>query len=117
MLGPSIGPGSNVQTLEAAWVKGTKKLGMRMERLNRHQDRFIRLYRQDIMDPERQPWVDLSMALLGDWQFDRLLVGSQLIFSRSLNYQWKRSVHSHPLFPVGIDKFNIHGFIKTAYMF
>jgi hypothetical protein len=117
MLGPSIGPGSNVQTLEAAWVKGTKKLGMRMERLNRHQDRFIRLYRQDIMDTERQPWVDLSMALLGDWQFDRLLVSSQLIFSRSLNYQWERSVHSHPLFPVGIDKFNIHGFIKTAYMF
>jgi len=117
LLGPSIGPSSNVQTLETAWVKGVRKLGIRMERLNRHQDRYIRLYRQDIQDPERQPWVDLSMALLGDWQFDRLLFSSQLIFSQSLNYQWEPARDSTPLFPVGNNRFNIHGFIKTAYFF
>jgi len=117
MLGPSIGPSSNVQTLEGAWVKGVRKLGVRLERLNRHQDRFIWLYRQENFDNERNAWIDLSLTLLGDWQFDRLLVSSQLIFSQSLNYQWQPSIHSSPQFPVGRDEFNIHGFIKTAYLF
>uniref|UniRef100_UPI0040493DA5 capsule assembly Wzi family protein n=1 Tax=Flavobacterium sp. TaxID=239 RepID=UPI0040493DA5 len=43
MLGPGIGPSSNVQTLETSWVNGIKKIGIRWERLNRHQDVYVRL--------------------------------------------------------------------------
>ena len=41
MIGPGIGPGSNVQTLETSWVKGIKKIGLRLDRLNRYQDIFV----------------------------------------------------------------------------
>jgi len=114
MLGPGVGPSSNVQTLETAWVKGTNKLGVRLDRLNRHQDIYVKQF-NDATSQGR--WVDLNLGLLADWQFDRLLLSSQLFFINSLNYQWQLHPNSTPDLPKGYDVFNFQGQVKAAYLF
>lgn len=114
MLGPGIGPSSNVQTLETAWVKGTKKLGIRLDRLNRHQDIYVKQFNDAT---SQQRWVDLNLGLLADWQFNRLLISSQLFFINSLNYQWQLDASSTPEFPKGYDVFNFQGQVRAAYLF
>ncbi|SNS23438.1 Capsule assembly protein Wzi [Belliella buryatensis] len=114
MLGPGVGPSSNVQTLEGAWVKGFKKLGVRLERLNRHQD----IYQKRFLDPSEQGrWVDLSARLLADWQFDNLIISSNINFVNSLNYQWQLAPDSTPEYPRGENLFSIHSQVSLIYLF
>ena len=112
MLGPGVGPSSNVQTLETSWVKGVKKLGVRWERLNRHQDVYIRRFNSP---SENGRWVDYSARLLADWQFDNLLVSTTTNFVYSLNNQWGLSETSTPSFPKGKDSFMVVGQVNLIY--
>ena len=103
MLGPGVGPSSNVQTLETSWVKGIKKLGIRWERLNRHQDFFTRVFN----DPsENGRWVDYSSQILFDWQNDKLILSSSLNLVYSVNKQWELTEISTKEFPKGKNKFS-----------
>lgn len=112
MLGPGVGPGSNVQTLETSWVKGVKKLGIRWERLNRHQDVFTRVF----SDPsENGRWVDYSARILADWQFDNLLVSTTTNFVYTLNNQWNLAKTSTPDFPKGKNSFMVVGQVNLIY--
>jgi hypothetical protein len=114
MLGPGVGPSSNVQTLETAWVKGFKKVGIRLERLNRHQD----IYQKRFLDPSEQGrWVDLSARLLADWQFDNLIISSNINFVNSLNYQWQLDPYSTPEYPRGENLFSVHSQVSLIYLF
>jgi hypothetical protein len=112
MLGPGVGPSSNVQTLETSWVKGIKKIGVRWERLNRHQDVYTRIFN----DPsENGRWVDYSARLLADWQFDNLLVSTTTNFVYTLNNQWNISETSTPAFPKGKNSFIVVGQVNLIY--
>lgn len=113
MIGPGVGPSSNIQTLEGAWVKGVKRLGLRIDRLNRHQDIYVKRFNDNTLE---QRWVDLSFGLFGDWNFDRLLLSSHLNFINSFNYQWELE-DTESLYPKGRDVFNFQGSIKTIYLF
>ncbi len=112
MLGPGVGPSSNVQTLETAWVKGVKKLGIRWERLNRHQDIYTRVFNNP---SEIERWVDYSARLLADWQFDNLLVSTTTNFVYTLNNQWNISETSTPAFPKGKNTFMVVGQVNLIY--
>jgi hypothetical protein len=112
MLGPGVGPSSNVQTLETSWVKGIKKIGVRWERLNRHQDLYVKLFK----DPsENGRWVDYSARLLADWQFDNLLVSTTTNFVYTLNNQWDLSETSTPAFSKGKNSFMVVGQVNLIY--
>lgn len=112
LLGPGVGPSSNVQTLETSWVKGVKKLGVRWERLNRHQDVYTRRFN----DPsENGRWVDYSARLLADWQFDNLLVSTTTNFVYTLNNQWNLSDTSTREFPKGNNSFMVVGQVNLIY--
>lgn len=113
MLGPGVGPSSNVQTLETSWVKGVKKLGVRWERLNRHQDVYIRRFNSP---SENGRWVDYSARLLADWQFDNLLVSTTTNFVYTLNNQWDLSETSTPAFPKGKNSFMVVGQVNLIYL-
>jgi hypothetical protein len=112
MLGPGVGPSSNVQTLETSWVKGIKKIGIRWERLNRHQDVYTRKFN----DPsENGRWVDYSARLLTDWQFDNLLVSSTLNLVYSLNPLWGLAESSTAEFPNGKNVFSATAQVNLIY--
>jgi hypothetical protein len=114
MLGPGVGPSSNVQTLETSWVKGIKKIGIRWERLNRHQDVYTRVFN----DPsENGRWIDYSARLLADWQFDNLLVNTTTNFVYTLNNQWNLDEKSTPEFPLGKRGFSLIGQVQLIYLF
>lgn len=112
MLGPGVGPSSNVQTLETSWVKGIKKIGIRWERLNRHQDVYTRVFN----DPsENGRWVDYSARLLADWQFNNLLVSSTLNLFYSLNPNWGLEESSTAEFPNGKNLFSTTAQVNLIY--
>jgi hypothetical protein len=112
LLGPGVGPSSNVQTVETSWVKGIKKIGVRWERLNRHQDVYTRVFN----DPyENGRWVDYSARLLADWQFDNLLVSSTLNLVYSLNPQWGLADFSTSEFPNGKKVFSTTAQVNFIY--
>ena len=112
LLGPGVGPSSNVQTLETSWVKGVKKLGVRWERLNRHQDAYTRRFNYP---SENGRWVDYSARLLADWQFDNLLVITTTNFVYTLNNQWNLSDTSTGEFPKGKNSLMVIGQVNLIY--
>ena len=112
MLGPGVGPGSNVQALETSWVKGIKKIGVSWERLNRYQDAYIRVLDNS---SENGRWVDYSARLLADWQFDNLLVNTTTNFIYTLNNQWGLSDNSTGEFPNGKNTFMVVGQVNLIY--
>lgn len=113
MLGPGVGPSSNVQTLETSWVKGIKKIGIRWERLNRHQDVYTRVFN----DPsENGRWVDYSARLLGDWQWENLIISSSINLIYSLNPNWSLDSNSTSEFPNGRREFYTQSQINLIYL-
>jgi hypothetical protein len=113
MLGPGVGPGSNVQTLETSWIRGMKKIGIRWERLNRHQDVYVRVFN----DPsENGRWVDYSARLLGDWQWKNLIVSSSVNLIYSLNPNWSLASTSTSEFPSGKKEFYTQSQINLIYL-
>lgn len=85
-LGAGIGPGSNSETLEIAWVKGLKKIGIQFERLRHNGDFYY--YAFESIGDFRRNWVDLSTTFKADWNYQRFFFSGQLGIIRSLNYQW-----------------------------
>jgi hypothetical protein len=114
MLGPGIGPGSNVQTLETSWVKGIKKIGLRLDRLNRYQDYFVKQFND--FTPE-QRWIDLALGTIFEWKYNRFLLSSNLTFIQSLNYQWQLERNNSEVVSRGRDVANFQGNLKTIYIF
>ncbi|NDA63255.1 MAG: hypothetical protein EBX50_14620 [Chitinophagia bacterium] len=114
VLGAGIGPGSNSQTLDFSWVKGYKKLGVRIERLARNMD-FNYLAFIGTRDYTRQ-WIDLSTEVHADWQYHNLLFSARTTLTRSLNYQW----YVFPdlgYFQNGYDFLNFNGILSVGYRF
>jgi len=114
VLGAGIGPGTNSQTVDISWVKGYKKLGIRVERIARNMDfnyaAFI------ITQDYTRHWIDLSTELHADWQYQNILFTVRTTLTRSLNYQW----YVFPdlgYFKNGYDFLNFNGFLSVAYRF
>ncbi|WP_209329289.1 capsule assembly Wzi family protein [Lunatimonas salinarum] len=114
MLATGLGPSSNMQTLEAAWVKRINRLGIRLDRLNRHQDIFVQRF-NDYTDEQR--WVDLALSPFGEWRFNDFLVGVKLNFVHSFNYQWGVEQTEGMIDPLGKDVFNFQGNVSFIYPF
>ncbi|KPQ13225.1 MAG: Capsule assembly protein Wzi [Algoriphagus marincola HL-49] len=100
-LGVGQGVGSNVQTLEISKVERFNKLGLLFERIENHQDFFYRAFGQS---SEKSPWVDYSLALLWDQQWNKLLFSSKVQWVKAYNYQWQSSGISSVDFPPSSSK-------------
>lgn len=97
-LGVGIGTGSNVQTIELSMVDGISKKGFFFERLANNQDFY---YSALFQFTERKPWIDYSLGLLYDKQFNNLLLSSKLQIIHARNYQWQLDPSSTPEFSSG----------------
>lgn len=115
VIGAGIGPGSNLQSLEASWVSGLNKIGMRMERLTHNNDFYNVAFSYN---PLHSPWVDTSAALLFDRNFNRFFISANLSFVNSNNYQWGfRPGEENAVLPRGERKLNTFGNVKAVYRF
>lgn len=82
VLGAGIGPGSNVQTANIAWVRGFKQIGFELERFVHNED-FFYMYVADI----RRSWVDFGWSLYGEWDINRVFAYARIQRVHSYNYR------------------------------
>ncbi len=111
ILGAGIGPGGNLQNFEFSWLKGIKKIGIQFERFEHNRD-----YYQEILDPGdnySQPWVDLSAAVIANWNFGSLVGRSKIAGVQSFNYYWQTGIDDLPQ----RHQFNVHANLGLSYYF
>lgn len=87
VLGAGIGPGSNLQSLEVAWVNGVKRLGLQVERFVRQSD-FFYAFSKDY----RRRWVDLGLGIEGVWNYHNFIFSGKLHHVHAHNYQYELEI-------------------------
>ena len=116
VLGAGIGPGGNLQSVEMAWVKGLKKIGLQFERYIHNNDFYYYAY-SDSYDFRRH-WVDLSIAANGEWDYKKLMFNLKIMGVKSLNYQWYLKQNpGDPYFVNGANAVNIQIQAGVSYRF
>lgn len=92
VLGASIGPGSNSQTLYLSWVKGLKKIGISVERINNNTDFYQFHYFQRSIGNNRPSnyWIDLNSSIQAQWDFKALIINLGYMYTSTLNYRWTK---------------------------
>lgn len=118
VLGSGLGPGGNAQYFEVAWIKGLKKIGGSIERYVHNNDFFTFAF-GDTSDFGRY-WVDYNITGYINWEFDKLLFSSSIMYTRALNYQWELAYDPNATpfnyFPdISVNNFNVD--LKLAYRF
>lgn len=113
-IGPGIGAGSNLQTLEISWIRSLKQIGLRFERHVHNEDFFFAAIK-DI----RSHWVDMSSSLMGNWDYKNFLFMLELKAVVSINYQWEYDFPwpGEEYWTPGINIYNYHGQLSVIYRF
>lgn len=111
-LGTGPGVGSNVQTVEIAQIDGLDKRGIVLERLANHQDFYNRAFARNT---KIRPWIDLSIGLLWDQQWNNLILSGKAQFIKSYNYQWENEGLSTEDYPSGYNPFSFYGGFNLIY--
>ncbi len=116
MVGAGIGPGSNLQTASVSWYKGFKSLGVQVERYV-HNNNLFYTSTGDI----RAHWVDINLALLGEWNWKKLFFTAKLETIRSMNYAYNYEPipgsDTSNFWNPGKDIYNFQVNIGTSYRF
>ncbi len=115
VLGAGIGPGSNLQTLNISWVKSLKLIGIEFERFVHNNN-----YQYNVVKDIRKNWVDLSAALVGEWNYKNILFNARFELVREYNYEWQyKPKLSTPqqFWNQTTDSFNFQGRVGVTYRF
>ncbi|MDP1844333.1 MAG: capsule assembly Wzi family protein [Sediminibacterium sp.] len=92
VMGASIGPGSNSQTINITWVKGMKRIGLHAERIAYNNDFYTYNFFSGVIGSgvAYKQWADLNLGLLVQWDFDHFLLNASILRTKSLNYRWTK---------------------------
>ncbi len=90
VLGASIGPGSNSETISLSWVKGLKRIGFSAERLAHNNDFYYFNYFSGNIGSgtANKYWVDWNTTLQVQWDYKQLLISGFITHTSALNYRW-----------------------------
>jgi hypothetical protein len=115
-IGAGIGPGSNSQNVEIAWVKGNNKIGIQFERLRHNSDFYY--YAFERIGDFRRHWIDLSSMAHATYNFNKFWVSARLQMIRTYNYQWL-IIQTDPTnyFEPGNEYLNISAGLSVLYRF
>jgi hypothetical protein len=119
VLGSSIGPGSNSHYFSFNRIRDTEKIGMSLEIVDQDND----FYHWAFSNPDgtkgdyRRYWKDFNLHLNFSKKYKNLWLSSNLMYSRSLNYQWDLDDSATPYYHPGNDVNNFHMTLKLAYLF
>jgi hypothetical protein len=103
LMGASIGPGSNSQSISLSWNKGYNKIGVFVERTSYNNDFYIVAYispyngvylpwvGQNVYGYYNRYWIDLTQRLeLQLMPIKNFLISASFTNINSLNYRWIR---------------------------
>lgn len=90
VMGAAIGPGSNSQTLNIAWISGQNQLGMQLQRVMRNTDFYYYNYFNGLFGNGNTSafWTDVSASLFAQWQYKQFLLAGSIDYLGSINYKW-----------------------------
>ena len=113
VLGSGIGPGSNSHYFSLNRIRDKEKLGISFEIVENDND-FYTFSFASAQDPRRY-WKDFNLHLNFSKKYNNLWLHSNLMYSRSLNYQWDLNDFATPYYHPGRDVDNFHLSLKLTY--
>ncbi len=116
VLGSSIGPGSNSHYFTLKRFSKNKFYSIGFEIIDNDNDFYYEAFESS--KDFRRYWKDFNIHLKYSRLFKKFWVSSNLVYSRSLNYQWGLEESAvEPYYKPGIDMNNFHSTIKISYFF
>ena len=114
VLGAGIGPGSNSQYFALSRIRNQEKLGLALEIIDQDNDFYHEAFSsaQDF----RRYWKDFNFHLNYSKKFRNFWLSSNIMYSRSLNYQWDLDDMATPYYHPGNDVNNFHMTLKLTYL-
>ena len=90
VMGASIGPGSNSETLNISWVKGLKRIGINAERISHNNDFYLYNHFSGNIGTgvAQKYWVDLNIGFQFQWDYKQFLFSGFYNYTSALNYRW-----------------------------
>ena len=113
VLGSSIGPGSNSHYISVSKIDNDKIIGVGIEIIDNDNDFFQRAFAS--AKDFRRYWKDINLHLKYNKSFKDFNISSNLMYSRSLNYQWELDDYATPYYHPGKDVNNFHLNLKLTY--
>ena len=113
VIGSSIGPGSNSQYFSLNKINENSRLGVAIEIVDNDNDFYYEAF--DSANDYRRYWKDINFHLNYNKKFRNFQLSSNLIFIRSLNYQWELDDFAEPYYHPGRDVNNLHLTLKFTY--
>ena len=114
VLGAGIGPGSNSHYFAINRIRDKEKLGIAFEIIDQDNDFYHQAF-ASAQDPRRY-WKDFNLHVNFSKKYKQFWLSSNLMYSRSLNYQWDLEDYSTPYYSPGNDVNNFHMTLKLAYL-
>ena len=115
VMGAGIGPGSNSHYFELAVIDKLDRYGIAFEIIEQDNDFFISAF--DEADDFRRYWKDLNVHLSVQKKIKNFWGHINLVYSRSLNYQWELEDFTEPYYHAGTDVNNFHINLNLTYHF
>ncbi|MDB3927261.1 capsule assembly Wzi family protein [Flavobacteriaceae bacterium] len=114
VLGAGIGPGSNSHYFALNRIRDKEKLGIALEIIDQDNDFYQEAF-ASAGDPRRY-WKDFNLHVNFSKKYKQFWLSSNLMYSRSLNYQWDLDDTATPYHHPGNDVNNFHMTLKLAYL-
>ncbi len=113
VIGSSIGPGSNSHYVSLNKIKGDNKIGIGIEIIDNDNDFYYEAFASAV--DYRRYWKDINFHINFNKSFKNFNFSSNLIYIRSLNYQWELEDLAEPWYHPGRDVNNFHLNLKLTY--
>ena len=113
VLGSSIGPGSNSHYFSINRLRNKELIGLGLEIVDNDNDFYHEAFAS--ARDFRRYWKDINLHLKYNKSFKYFNISSNLIFIRSLNYQWELDDFATPYYHPGRDVNNFHLSLKLTY--
>jgi hypothetical protein len=114
VLGSGIGPGSNSHYFALSRIRDKEKIGIALEIIDQDNDFYYRAF--ESAKDYRRYWKDFNLHVNFSKKYKNLWLSSNLMYSRSLNYQWELDDTATPYYHPGNDVNNFHMTLKLAYL-
>ena len=115
VLGAGIGPGSNSHYFALNRIRNKEKAGIAFEIIDQDNDFYHEAF-SSAQDPRRY-WKDFNLHINFSKKYKEFWLSSNLMYSRSLNYQWDLDDTETEYYHPGNDVNNFHMTLKLAYLF
>jgi len=113
VIGAGIGPGSNSQYISFSKLEDNKKIGLAIEIIDHDNDFYYEAF-YDSRDFRRY-WKDYNFHFLFEKKFQKFWGSLNIIYSRSLNYQWELENNiNESYYTPGKDVDNFHLDLKLT---